>query len=89
MTKNHAYYVVRTAYHFGGVASAHKSLKAAQRAAKRYHRKCRNHPCCDVVAADDLWELPGAAGHSGAQAEGPYEICLFNLDFAKCRIASE
>ena len=48
-SKSAAYAVVRTAYHGGGVESVHKSLTAAERAAKAYRRSGCECGCCAVI----------------------------------------
>ena len=48
-SKSAAYAVVRTAYHGGGVESVHKSLTAAERAAKAYRRSGCECGCCTVI----------------------------------------
>lgn len=48
-SKSAAYAVVRTAYHSGGVESVHKSLTAAERAAKAYRRSGCECGCCAVI----------------------------------------
>lgn len=47
--KNVKYAVVRTAFHGGGVISSHKSLTAAEKAAKKYKNPECSCGCCAVV----------------------------------------
>lgn len=47
--KNAKYAVVRTAFHGGGVISSHKSLAAAERAAKKYRSVGCVCGCCAVI----------------------------------------
>ena len=60
-SKSAAYAVVRTAYHGGGVESVHKSLTAAERAAKAYRRSGCECGCCAVIpiTAEARREMPG------------------------------
>lgn len=47
--ENAKYAVVRTAFHGGGVESVHKSLTAAERAAKAYRKSGCECGCCAVI----------------------------------------
>lgn len=47
--KNAKYAVIRTAFHGGGVISSHKSLAAAEKAAKKYKSPDCSCGCCAVV----------------------------------------
>ena len=60
-SKSAAYAVVRTAYHGGGVASVHKSLAVAERAAKKCSNPECSCGCCGVVpiTAKARREMPG------------------------------
>ena len=59
--KNARYAVVRTAFHGGGVISSHKSLSAAEKAAKKYRNPDCSCECCAVVpiTAEARREMPG------------------------------
>lgn len=58
--KNARYAVVRTAFHGGGVVSSHKSLAAAEKAAKKYRNPDCSCGCCAVVpiTAEAREEMP-------------------------------
>jgi len=53
------YYVVRTAFHGGGIVSAHRKLERAEAAARRVHKHitcvCG---CVGVVTAEEYETLP-------------------------------
>ncbi len=70
MTWTH--YVVRTAFHSGGIVSKHKSRKAAERSAKRWtgNTECQCG-CCGVVPAEELSLLVAAT-----DARSPYTLAL-------------
>jgi hypothetical protein len=52
-SKNTKYAVVRTAFHGGGVVSVHKSLAAAEKAAKKYRNPECSCGCCAVAPITD------------------------------------
>ena len=58
--KNARYAVVRTAFHGGGVISSHKSLAAAEKAAKKYRNPECSCGCCAIVpiTAEAREEMP-------------------------------
>ncbi len=55
------YYVVRTAFHGGGVVSQHRCLAAAYRSADKHSRGECTCGCCDVIPASSFRDLSWAA----------------------------
>lgn len=58
--KGYTHYVVRTAFHNGGIVSRHRSAEAAERAAAKYAFTGCTCGCASVVAAADYDTLPAA-----------------------------
>lgn len=56
--RKYAFYVVRTAFHGGGIVSRHTTRELAEAAARRYASKDCSCGCCGVVAAADYASLP-------------------------------
>lgn len=54
------HYVVRTAFHGGGVVSRHRTREAAERAAARYRRGDCTCGCAQVIPAEQYEALPEA-----------------------------
>ena len=70
MSRTYRYYLVRTAYHGGGIVSRHSTPELAERALqRRYGKTTCGCGCAVVVQAADYDSLPLATDFSAS----PYE----------------
>jgi len=58
MTKQEKFYVVRTAFHGGGIVSRHQSLQGATQAMLRYRGSNCECTCAGVVSQKAFEALP-------------------------------
>jgi hypothetical protein len=64
------YYLVKTRFHGGGIVSRHKTLRAAEKAAKHWRSTSCTCGCCGVVTAADYEHLIDAD-----KCDSPYALC--------------